>query len=167
VTKFKSENERTEGVFRDCVGAGAGASHISGVTKKTCRRLNSPKISERPHSKMFDRRVLLLFRQFAILSRPTWSPRATRRFGLIARRGGVANDFMAVHLFLVSLGTRRTRPPVTTRGLRGQGRLNTPHMEEVLTPIAFHGILSVCESQFGVQRNGETRESETHGAHHC
>jgi hypothetical protein len=39
-------------------------------------------------------------------------------------------------------------------------------MEEVLAPIAFHGILSVREGQFEVQRNGKTRETETYGAHH-
>ena len=130
--------------------------------KEIGRRSNSPEISEGPHSEMFDWRVLLLFRKFTILSRPPWSSRATRSLGLVARRGRVSNHFVAVHLFLVSLGAGCTRPPVTTRGLGGQGRLDAPHMEKVLAPIAFHGILSVREgSVWGPEESENGKERLT------
>lgn len=55
---------------------------------------------------------------------------------------------MAVNLLLVSSGTGRTCPSIATRRLGGQRWLNTPHMEEVLAPVAFHGVLSVREGEF-------------------
>ena len=71
---------------------------------------------------------------------------------------------MAVHLLLVPPGTGCACPPIAPRGLCRQRRLNAPHMEEVLAPIAFHGILSIRQNQF--EMNERTRESETYGAHH-
>lgn len=79
--------------------------------------------------------LLFLLGLRAIFPRTAAAPRS-RCVGFLGDEGEEGARFAAVDFLLVALGARCTGPAVAAGGLRGEGRLDTAHVEEAFAAVA-------------------------------